>query len=154
MGLLGYALAFRAGTGYERLVRARICAPLGLADTWIETPASERPRVAAGHTWRGRETPHWRLAALAGAGGLRSTAADLLAFLRLHTGGGESPLAAAARDGAPDRRRRRRAREPGPLGRRARAAARDGGDRVGARRRTRRGFQRAAASRQMLTGRS
>jgi D-alanyl-D-alanine-carboxypeptidase/D-alanyl-D-alanine-endopeptidase len=113
MGLLGYALAFRAGTGYERLVRARICEPLGLADTWIETPASERRRVAAGHNWRGRETPHWRLAALAGAGGLRSTAADLLAFLRLHaaraysphpaareTGSTESPLEAAARETA------------------------------------------------------
>jgi serine-type D-Ala-D-Ala carboxypeptidase/endopeptidase len=100
MGLLGYALALRAGTCYERLVRARICEPLGLADTWIETPASERRRVAAGHTWRGREAPHWRLAALAGAGGLRSTAADLLAFLRLHTGRAECPLEAAARETA------------------------------------------------------
>jgi serine-type D-Ala-D-Ala carboxypeptidase/endopeptidase len=100
MGLLGYALALRAGTSYERLVRERICEPLGLADTWIETPASERRRVAAGHTARGRETPPWQLAALAGAGGLRSTAADLLAFLRLHTGRIESPLAAAARDTA------------------------------------------------------
>jgi D-alanyl-D-alanine-carboxypeptidase/D-alanyl-D-alanine-endopeptidase len=103
MGLLGYVLALRAGTGYERLVRARICEPLGLRDTWIETPAAERARVATGHDWRGRETPHWNLAALAGAGGLRSTAADLLAFLNLHAEGSESTLAAAARE---TRRRR------------------------------------------------
>jgi serine-type D-Ala-D-Ala carboxypeptidase/endopeptidase len=90
MGLLGYALALRAGTSYERLVRERICEPLGLEDTCIETPASERHRVATAHTRRGRETPPWHLAALAGAGGLRSTVSDLLAFLRLHAGGSES----------------------------------------------------------------
>jgi D-alanyl-D-alanine-carboxypeptidase/D-alanyl-D-alanine-endopeptidase len=100
MGLLGYVLALRAGTTYERLVRARICAPLGLPDTWIETPAADAWRVATGHTWRGREAPHWHLAALAGAGGLRSTVADLLAFLRLQAGRAESTLVAAAQETA------------------------------------------------------
>src|SRR5262245_40824979 len=38
MGLLGHVLALRAGSTYEQLVRARICEPLGLVDTWIETP--------------------------------------------------------------------------------------------------------------------
>jgi len=103
MGLLGHVLALRAGTTYERLVRARICEPLGLDDTWIDTPAAERPRVATGHTRRGRETSHWNLAALAGAGGLRSTAADLLTFLSLHGDGSSSTLTAAARE---TRRRR------------------------------------------------
>jgi serine-type D-Ala-D-Ala carboxypeptidase/endopeptidase len=100
MGLLGYVLALRAGMPYERLVRARICEPLGLTDTWVETPAANSPRIATGHTRGGRETPPWHLAALAGAGGLRSTAADLLAFLRLHAGRQESSLAAAARETA------------------------------------------------------
>jgi serine-type D-Ala-D-Ala carboxypeptidase/endopeptidase len=114
MGLLGYALALRAGTSYERLVRARICEPLGLGDSWVDPPAAVRDRVATGHTVRGRETPPWNLAALAGAGGLRSTARDLLEFLALHTSdsrgsatiGSEGPptagsqgrLAAAARE--------------------------------------------------------
>jgi serine-type D-Ala-D-Ala carboxypeptidase/endopeptidase len=105
MGLLGHVLALRAGSSYERLVRARICEPLGLVDTWIDTPESERRRVATGHTWRGRETPPWRLAALAGAGGLRSTAADLVSFLRLHAVTSESPLAAAAAEAARPRAR-------------------------------------------------
>jgi D-alanyl-D-alanine-carboxypeptidase/D-alanyl-D-alanine-endopeptidase len=100
MGLLGHVLALRADTTYERLLRTRICEPLGLVDTWIHTPQSEARRVATGHTWRGRRAPPWHLAALAGAGGLRSTAADLLAFLGLHVPGSESPLAAAAAETA------------------------------------------------------
>jgi CubicO group peptidase (beta-lactamase class C family) len=100
MGLLGHALAFRSGTSYEGLVRARICEPLGLADTWVDTPEPERGRVAGGHTRRGRPAPHWHLAALAGAGGLRSTAPDLLRFLGVHGATSESPLAAAAADTA------------------------------------------------------
>jgi serine-type D-Ala-D-Ala carboxypeptidase/endopeptidase len=95
-GLLGYVLALRMGTTYEELVRERICRPLALVDTWIETPEPARRRLATGHDWRGRAVPHWNLAALAGAGGLRSTAGDLLAFLRLHEPGVEHPLAAAA----------------------------------------------------------
>ena len=87
VGLLGYLLAQRAGTSYERLVRARICEPLGLRDTWVQTPVADRGRVATPHDRWGRETGHWHLAALAGAGGLRSTADDLLAFLDHHARG-------------------------------------------------------------------
>jgi CubicO group peptidase (beta-lactamase class C family) len=151
MGLLGHVLALRAGTSYEGLVRSRICEPLGLRDTWIEIPERERGRLATGHTWRGRPTSPWHLAALAGAGGLRSTAADVLAFLDLHTARSQSPrlaahparasaaLGAAAVAGAVTRGRhrrlpqlrgrdpgarrlRRRAGQPGPLGRPARVA--------------------------------
>jgi serine-type D-Ala-D-Ala carboxypeptidase/endopeptidase len=100
MGLLGHALARRAGTSYEQLVRTRICEPLGLVDTWIETPERDRWRVATGHTVLGRLTPPWRLAALAGAGGLRSTARDLLTFLGLHTTTTPPPLAPAAAETA------------------------------------------------------
>ncbi len=75
MGLLGYALAQRAGMSFEALMRARIGDPLGLDDTWIATPPIQ------GHTRFGRPTPPWDLAELAGAGGIRSTAADVLAYL-------------------------------------------------------------------------
>ena len=80
-----------------RRARARrICEPLGLAQTGTTVDGG---RLATGHTRRGRVTSHWHLAALAGAGGLRSTAADLLGFLRLHSGGaGSTPLALAARE--------------------------------------------------------
>jgi CubicO group peptidase (beta-lactamase class C family) len=44
---------------------------------------SELSRFADGHNRRGHVVPHWDLAALAGAGALRSTVADLLRFLAL-----------------------------------------------------------------------
>jgi CubicO group peptidase (beta-lactamase class C family) len=78
-GLLGLALARRAGIDYETLITREISAPLGLTDTGITVPAG---RLAQGHTRRGRPTPPWNMADLAGAGGLRSTAADLVRFLR------------------------------------------------------------------------
>ncbi|GHF54687.1 serine hydrolase [Kitasatospora xanthocidica] len=101
-GLLGLALAHRAGTGYEELVAREVCEPLGLADTHVRTGAegsgaersgagrtdadrsgSDRTgRLAHGHTAGGRPVPYWDLAALPGMGGLRSTAADLAILLR------------------------------------------------------------------------
>jgi serine-type D-Ala-D-Ala carboxypeptidase/endopeptidase len=94
VGLLGHVLALRAGRTYEELVRERICRPLGLEDTWIDP--RHRERLATGHNQRGSPAPPWDLAALAGAGGLRSTASDLLAFLRIHEAAFEGPLAVAA----------------------------------------------------------
>jgi D-alanyl-D-alanine-carboxypeptidase/D-alanyl-D-alanine-endopeptidase len=95
-GLLGHVLALRAGRGYEQLVQERICRPLGLTDTRISVPAAARERFAQGHSRRGRAVPHWDIAALAGAGALRSTVADLLAFLRLQLGDADPALVRAA----------------------------------------------------------
>ena len=78
-GLLGYLLGQAAGTPYETLVTTRICVPLDLSDT---TFAVTDPRRAARGHRRGRPVPDWRMGALAGAGGLYSTAADLARFLR------------------------------------------------------------------------
>jgi serine-type D-Ala-D-Ala carboxypeptidase/endopeptidase len=82
-GLLGHVLARRAAQPFEQLVRERICDPLGLADTQIAIPAEARARFADGHDRRGRQVSHWDVPALAGAGALRSTVADLLRFLEL-----------------------------------------------------------------------
>jgi D-alanyl-D-alanine-carboxypeptidase/D-alanyl-D-alanine-endopeptidase len=95
-GLLGHVLALRAGCGYDELVKERICGPLGLADTSVSVPTSARDRLAQGHDRRGRPVSHWDFPALAGAGALRSTVADLLAFLRLQLGEGDPALTRAA----------------------------------------------------------
>jgi D-alanyl-D-alanine-carboxypeptidase/D-alanyl-D-alanine-endopeptidase len=95
-GLLGHVLALREQLSYEQLVRERICRPLGLEDTGVSVPAAARNRLALGHNRRGRPVPHWDLGALAGAGALRSTVADLLAFLRVQLDEGEAMLARAA----------------------------------------------------------
>ncbi len=93
-GLLGYALAQRAGTDYEGLVIERLARPLGLDDTRITLSAEQRSRLARGHAG-GRPVANWDIDALAGAGALRSTASDMLRFLAANLGLVETPLAAA-----------------------------------------------------------
>jgi CubicO group peptidase (beta-lactamase class C family) len=105
-GVLGHVLALHAGTDYERLVRTRVCEPVGLADTVVTVPPASEPRFARGHDRRGREVPHWDLAALAGAGALRSTAADMLRFLEHQLRPPDTRLGRAIR----------LTREPRPLG--------------------------------------
>jgi CubicO group peptidase (beta-lactamase class C family) len=95
-GLLGYLLALRTGTSYEQLVLERICDPLELTDTRISIPAEALPRFADGHNRRGHPVPHWELPALAGAGALRSSVADLLRFLQLQQQEPTSRLGRAA----------------------------------------------------------
>lgn len=80
MGLLGHALALRAGTDYESLLRDRICGPLRLKDTVIELSEAQRARLARGHLRNGIPTQCWDLPTLAGAGALHSSVNDLMAF--------------------------------------------------------------------------
>ncbi|MFE0755713.1 serine hydrolase [Inquilinus sp. NPDC058860] len=97
-GLLGQALAYRAGTDYETLVRTRIVEPLGLRSTAIELPPNLQARLAPGHDAALETVPNWYLPTLAGAGALRSTANDLLAFLGAVMGYDDSPLRPAMDD--------------------------------------------------------
>jgi CubicO group peptidase (beta-lactamase class C family) len=94
-GLLGHVLALRAGMDYEALVRARIAGPLGMASTAIALTEPLKQRLAAGHNAMRVRVPKWDIPALAGAGALRSTANDLLAFLAAELGYAPSPLNAA-----------------------------------------------------------
>jgi CubicO group peptidase (beta-lactamase class C family) len=94
-GLLGEALARAAGQPYEQLVRERICLPLGMHDTVITPTGGQTARLATGHTRRGRPVAPFQLPGLAGAGALRSTAADMLAFLEANLDPSGTPLVAA-----------------------------------------------------------
>lgn len=97
-GLLGLALARRAGTTYEQLVTTHVCDPLGMSDTVVAAPATRPGRLAQGHDSRRRPTPPWNLADLAGAGGLWSTATDLVSYVRAQLdGSGPTELAEAIR---------------------------------------------------------
>lgn len=91
-GLLGYLLARKAGTSYEQLVQERICQPLHMPDTSIALSPEQHERLATPHTVRGRKTANWDLSVLAGAGGLRSTARDLLTFLKANLAEKHMPL--------------------------------------------------------------
>jgi len=81
MALLGHVLARREGTTYERLIRRRICEPLGMTQTSMELSAAQRSRLAPGHNLDAMPAGNWDLGVFAGAGGLRSTVDDLLLFL-------------------------------------------------------------------------
>ena len=76
VGLLGLALARRNGTSYEDLVLRRVIEPLHMADTRIALTPELRARLAHGYAGR-QPVGNWDLGALAGAGALRSTAADM-----------------------------------------------------------------------------
>jgi CubicO group peptidase (beta-lactamase class C family) len=81
VGLLGQALAERARTGYPRLLRDQIAAPLGLNDTTVTLSAEQRLRFLQGYDDRHKPVHEWDFDALAGAGGIRSTAPDMLRYL-------------------------------------------------------------------------
>jgi serine-type D-Ala-D-Ala carboxypeptidase/endopeptidase len=86
VGLLGHLLSLQAGVPYERLLRDRILSPLGMSETAITLTPSLRARMAQGHDAAMNPVSNWDLDALAGAGALRSTAQDMLKFLRAHNG--------------------------------------------------------------------
>lgn len=94
-GLLGLALARRAGMDYEALVHSRITAPLGMTSTAITLSPEIKARLAVGHDAQLKPVPNWDIPTLAGAGALRSSANDLLTFLAANLGSMKSPLAPA-----------------------------------------------------------
>jgi D-alanyl-D-alanine-carboxypeptidase/D-alanyl-D-alanine-endopeptidase len=90
MGLLGHALSWRAGESYEALVADRVLRPLGMHETAVSLTPSTRAHLAQGHDrLSGDLRPNWDHPTLAGAGGLRSSAHDMLLFAaaNLATGG-------------------------------------------------------------------
>ncbi len=95
VGLLGHALALRAGMDYEKLVQTRILGPLKMSDTGITLTPEMRSHLAHGHTAALAPTPNWDLPTLAGAGALRSSVNDMLKFLGDNIGLTQTPLAPA-----------------------------------------------------------
>jgi CubicO group peptidase (beta-lactamase class C family) len=81
VGMLGQALADRAGSTYEALLHKEVTGPLGMRDTAITLTPAMKARFVAGHDGDHKPAHAWDLTALAGAGAIRSTAADMLIYL-------------------------------------------------------------------------
>jgi CubicO group peptidase (beta-lactamase class C family) len=81
VGLLGQALANRAATSYANLVMEEVTEPLGMHDTVVSLSPAQQARFIQGHSRNSRPAGPWDQDALAGAGGLRSTASDMLTYL-------------------------------------------------------------------------
>lgn len=82
VGLLGHALALRAGKTYEALVKERILEPLKMDHTGVTLTPWMQEHLAQGYSHGGMVMPNWDLPTLAGAGALRSTMNDMLKFAR------------------------------------------------------------------------
>ena len=96
-GLLGHALARKAGLSYEQLVRKRILEPLGMSDTTITLTADQKKRLASGYDPGLEPAKNWDFDALAGCGALRSTVNDMLKFVAANLEVTDTPLKAAMR---------------------------------------------------------
>src|SRR5215469_8212825 len=97
-GLLGLALARRAGKSYEAVLAERVCDPLGLRSTRIIPTADMRSRSAPGHDRRLVPTQlSDNIPTLAGAYAAKSTANDLTVLLEACLGRRKTPLEPAVR---------------------------------------------------------
>lgn len=96
--LLGQGIALRAGASFAEVLRRQVTGPLGLHDTSLELDPRKAGRRAQGHDFYLDPIGPTGNGALSPAGGLRSTANDLLTLLDLFLNDrGPSDLVAAAR---------------------------------------------------------
>ncbi|MGK5010887.1 serine hydrolase domain-containing protein [Janthinobacterium sp. MDB2-8] len=82
--VLGTALAARAGSSYEALLQSRIAVPLGMRSTSNTPTHGMLTRLAPGHLLTGEPTPAWDLNVVAPAGGVYSSARDMIAYLQAY----------------------------------------------------------------------
>ena len=96
VGLLGQALANRAGVSYPTLLHDQITGPLQMSDTVVALTPELRARFLQAYHANGKPAHAWDIDALAGAGAIRSTAADMLKYLDAQLHPDRLPAAALA----------------------------------------------------------
>ncbi len=85
MGLLGHILELHTGKSYEELLIEKIAHPCNMISTRLVLTDSMKNHLAKPHA-QGVEVSNWDLTGLAGAGGIRSTTADMVRFLQANMG--------------------------------------------------------------------
>jgi len=90
-GLLGHVLATQQKMTYEELMVDIIAAPLGMPDTRVAFTPNMKQNLAMGHN-NGVQFENWDIASLTGAGGIRSTAVDMIKFVSANMGKVKSKL--------------------------------------------------------------
>ncbi|MGC2112080.1 MAG: serine hydrolase [Candidatus Korobacteraceae bacterium] len=80
IGVLSYLVMTATGKQWEDQLNSEILQPLGMPDTTLRPSAEQMKRMAKGHLRNGNNAPPWPIYAWYAAGGLRSTAADMLSF--------------------------------------------------------------------------
>ena len=89
IGLLSYLVATATGKTWEDQINSEILQPLGMADTTLRPTPEQQKRLAQGHTRAGHDAPRWPVYAWYAAGGLRSTAHDMISFGEAYLGHNE-----------------------------------------------------------------
>jgi len=90
-GILGVVLETAYGKPWAALIQEKVTGPLGMADTVQELSAAQQARFA--EPWDGEKRAHpWTFMAVAGAGALRSTLADLSKLADAFLAGSNGPL--------------------------------------------------------------
>lgn len=79
---LGTALAHHVKSDYASLLQRIVFDPLGMTASSVATAPSQPAALAPGHDEKGLPTNNWVFDAFAGAGGVRSTAGDMLKYLK------------------------------------------------------------------------
>ncbi|MFT3822560.1 MAG: serine hydrolase domain-containing protein [Chitinophagaceae bacterium] len=90
--LLGIILEKVYGMGYEQLLNTYILTPYGMKQTKIVLPKADQSRLAQGYDVEGKETKYWNNRLAAPAGGIRSTANDMLIYARKQMMTGDSAI--------------------------------------------------------------
>lgn len=85
-GLLGYALEAVENRPYGEVIRNDILGPLGMGMTFTEVPESYLPQYAQGYNAEGKKATRRPHGYIPGSGAIRSTARDLLKFLKANMG--------------------------------------------------------------------
>lgn len=91
VGLLGHIMARMEGKTYEELIVDVIAKPLNLQHTRITLSQDMKRNLAMGHAGQ-VQVANWDIPSLAGAGALRSTAADMLIFVGANMGNVKTSL--------------------------------------------------------------
>ena len=86
IGLLSYLVATATGKSWEDQVNSEILQPLGMADTTLRPTPEQQKRLAQGHNRAGQDAPRSPVFAWYAAGGLRSTAQDMISFGEAYLG--------------------------------------------------------------------
>ncbi|MDB2426008.1 serine hydrolase [bacterium] len=82
-GLLGYILQKKTNLSYNELVKKYITSPLGMNNTFANVPKNKMHLLVPGHNELLEVTSPWSFqSSMDGAGVLKSTASDLMVFLR------------------------------------------------------------------------
>ena len=81
-GLLGHVLARLDGKTYQQMITERVLKPLGMGNTFVAVPSDKLAIFSHGHDAELNKTKHWQLPTLAGAGAIKSSAKDMLRYLK------------------------------------------------------------------------